>query len=104
MRAGLAASTTTPGNTAPEGSRTVPAIEPCARTRVGHNRRDNATAASTTPLRMIGLLWICDMDDANPVLRGTVRTSARRILLHIAQTLPTDCACLWIAPSRLVRV
>ena len=28
MRAGLAASTVTPGSTAPDGSRTTPAIEP----------------------------------------------------------------------------
>jgi hypothetical protein len=43
MRTGLAASTVTPGNTAPLVSRTVPAIPLCASTTCG-----TSTATSTT--------------------------------------------------------
>src|SRR5712691_997425 len=63
MRAGLDASTVTPGRTAPEVSRTIPAIaavsETCAHAAAGRNRRYATTTGRTsrwkfmdsTPLR-----------------------------------------------------
>src|SRR5262245_1534249 len=48
IRAGLDASTVTPGNTAPDESRTVPVRDACANTQVGATR-NNATTNQATP-------------------------------------------------------
>ncbi len=47
MSAGLAASTVTPGITAPEPSRTTPAIEACAYAMAGSRRRAVETRTNT---------------------------------------------------------
>ena len=56
INAGLAASTVTPGRTAPEVSRTTPVIEPvetlCARTEAGKTANITASDAILKQLRM----------------------------------------------------
>jgi hypothetical protein len=45
MSASLAASTETPGNTAPEASLTMPAIDPWAKARLGRRHADTSAAS-----------------------------------------------------------
>src|SRR5688572_23642588 len=57
ISAGLAASTETPGSTAPELSRTVPAITACARAVVGTSTIDATTARIFTAARIFHLTF-----------------------------------------------
>src|SRR4051812_7626707 len=52
MRTGLAASTVTPGSTAPEVSFTTPVIDACANTVAGSNTAATTTAKSLPILRI----------------------------------------------------
>src|SRR6185369_11217992 len=83
MRAGLAASTVTPGSTAPPSSRTTPAIVPldasCADAVAGTERR--ITAARTLAGRSI----------ASPPLRVTRRRAYSFIWARSLATLRIEC-------------
>src|SRR5215204_3603683 len=52
ISAGLDASTTTPGSTAPEVSRTAPVIDPCADARTGMSQAAKAISARRHSIRM----------------------------------------------------
>src|SRR5688500_8418727 len=58
MRASLAASTVTPGSTAPDVSLTTPAMDDCASATVGMNRIPARTSASLVAFRTT-LLLVC---------------------------------------------
>jgi hypothetical protein len=52
MSAGLAASTVTPGSTAPDGSFTTPAIDACANSDAGNNSSEARTIAARNTTRI----------------------------------------------------
>jgi hypothetical protein len=65
MRAGLVASTVTPGNIAPDASFTTPAITACAKARPGliTNKTTSATDFTVTRIFTSPLGWLDDDDD-----------------------------------------
>src|SRR5580765_2371926 len=62
MRAGLAASTVTPGSTAPDESLTLPARPACANTTEGRTSTQERTAKPIANLRILCLLAMCFRD------------------------------------------
>jgi hypothetical protein len=60
MSTGLAASTVTPGNTAPDASFTVPAIEACANSEAGTTSRHARPKTTLVRTRMLRLLMSAD--------------------------------------------
>src|SRR5688572_5776129 len=56
MRTGLAASTVTPGSTAPDASRTTPVMAACAKTAEGRSNRKTRDAADRWAIGHIGFL------------------------------------------------
>src|SRR6476620_1261161 len=76
ISAGLAASTVTPGRTAPDESFTVPAIDPCANTAAGKQmsaRAYAALASTRLPKRNLPVLAALEwrMEPVDPVVVGT---------------------------------
>src|SRR6187401_167822 len=70
MSAGLAASTVTPGKTAPDVSRTMPAIDACAKSEWGATRTlpNTATIAASRRIESL-LLTRPDLDDQRDTRR-----------------------------------
>ena len=56
ISAGLAASTVTPGSTAPDGSLTMPVIDACAQAIDGRDKTTSNTTPTTFKLRMLRCL------------------------------------------------
>src|SRR5262245_818785 len=69
MSAGLAASTVTPGSTAPDVSRTTPAIDACANTVDGRTRNATSTVAARNTIFISGLRCSLGVGDT-AVTRG----------------------------------
>src|SRR5215212_11320941 len=66
MSAGLAASTVTPGRTAPEASRTVPVIDVCAKANAGTRTSIASTAAIRVNERINKTSMRHDNEDVRP--------------------------------------
>src|SRR5512145_3245808 len=75
MRAGLLASTVTPGRIAPDVSRTVPAMTACAAAVMGSSAKQTQTARDPTKLRIWHLHVMVDYD---PLERRPTYSFARR--------------------------
>src|SRR4029453_18627568 len=68
MRTGLAASTVTPGSTAPDTSLTTPVIAPCAKAAAGRsNSDDTSTSDRATTLEGIRFLLGTPLISAPPL-------------------------------------
>src|SRR5437762_57793 len=92
MRAGLAASTVTPGSTAPDASRTTPAMlptAPCARATTGWSKRLNTTTMSLCRPLMFGE-GVMD----HPPVSGVLVGPAYAVNCSIADS----CRAVWNEP------
>src|SRR5262245_54759501 len=93
MSAGLAASTVTPGSTAPDESFTLPAKPACAKTTEGSARMLESTNPANANLRMLCLLnrLLTNADDE--LRRMSPRHADRHARVKNVPRMSVTCRC-----------